>query len=229
MMGTSVLKGGFTTFLGTVVLGASSSSAFRTFFVMLVSTVLLGMVHGLVALPVFLATAYNVAGGEEHLEHHDVKLGSDKVNTAAVPPVPYSMKSPKPTTSTIEEEDDVDRAESESSIPPPPGERPEKPPVLMATPDKPQDVQVAVDNDVSFMRQALSFRGMGENPMKKKGGKAVRKSLPAANQEVELKKNPVNSVGATILEQNYRMQHAKGEPGVRGKGKKGQARSSHYV
>jgi hypothetical protein len=126
-------------------------------------------------------------------------------------------------------QDDVDRAESESSIPPPPGERPEKPPVLMATPDKPQDVQVAVDNDVSFMRQALSFRGMGENPMKKKGGKAVRKSLPAANQEVELKKNPVNSVGATILEQNYRMQHAKGEPGVRGKGKKGQARSSHYV
>ena len=38
MMGTSVMKGGFTTFLGTVVLSVAASDAFRIFFKMLFST-----------------------------------------------------------------------------------------------------------------------------------------------------------------------------------------------
>ena len=70
MLGKSVLQGGFTTFLGTIVLVFSSSDAFQTFFKMLFCTVLFGMAHGLVALPVFLATFYNLAGREAHYEHH---------------------------------------------------------------------------------------------------------------------------------------------------------------
>jgi len=63
MMGTSVMKGGFTTFLGTVVLSAASSDAFRVFFKMLFSTVTLGVAHGIVVLPVSLAVFYKLLGG----------------------------------------------------------------------------------------------------------------------------------------------------------------------
>ena len=70
MLGKSVLQGGFTTFLGTIVLCWSNSDAFQTFFKMLFCTILFGMLHGLVALPVFLATFYNLAGREAHFDTH---------------------------------------------------------------------------------------------------------------------------------------------------------------
>jgi predicted RND superfamily exporter protein len=62
MMGTSVMKGGLTTFLGTVVLSGASSDAFRVFFKMLFSTVTLGVFHGIVCLPIFLAVFYSLLG-----------------------------------------------------------------------------------------------------------------------------------------------------------------------
>mmetsp|Transcript_29738 Transcript_29738/g.79916 ORF Transcript_29738/g.79916 Transcript_29738/m.79916 type:complete len:916 (+) Transcript_29738:81-2828(+) len=56
-MGTSVLKGGWTTILGIFVIAFTSSVAFRTFFRILVFTVILGAIHGLILLPILLAYA----------------------------------------------------------------------------------------------------------------------------------------------------------------------------
>ena len=53
-MGGAVLKGGFTTFLGTLILSFTSSLIFRTFFKLLFSTVVLGVLHGLYFAPVAL-------------------------------------------------------------------------------------------------------------------------------------------------------------------------------
>lgn len=56
-MGASVFQGGFTTFLGTLVIAIASSVAFRTFFRLIFATVLLGVSHGMLLLPVLLAYA----------------------------------------------------------------------------------------------------------------------------------------------------------------------------
>ena len=56
-MGASVIKGGFTTALGVLVIACASSVAFRTFFTMIGFTVLLGQLHGMVLLPVLLTYA----------------------------------------------------------------------------------------------------------------------------------------------------------------------------
>ena len=55
-IGRPIALGVFTTFLGTLPMAASSSTIFRTFFAMLVSTVVYGMAVGLVLLPVLLAS-----------------------------------------------------------------------------------------------------------------------------------------------------------------------------
>ncbi|GMH56411.1 hypothetical protein TrRE_jg10484 [Triparma retinervis] len=60
MLGTSVVKGAGTTLLGTVVLAGASSLIFRTFFKMLFSIVAVGVMHGIVVLPVFLSVFYNI-------------------------------------------------------------------------------------------------------------------------------------------------------------------------
>lgn len=54
-MASSVFKGGLTTFIGVMMLSIASSDAFRTFFKMLFCTVVLGVYHGLVVLPVLLS------------------------------------------------------------------------------------------------------------------------------------------------------------------------------
>lgn len=54
-MGSSVFQGGFTTFVGVMMLSIASSTAFRTFFKMLLCTVVLGVYHGLVVMPVILS------------------------------------------------------------------------------------------------------------------------------------------------------------------------------
>jgi Niemann-Pick C1 protein len=54
-MGASVIKGGFTTFLGVLMISGASSVAFRTFFTLIAFTVALGLLHGMVLAPVLLA------------------------------------------------------------------------------------------------------------------------------------------------------------------------------
>lgn len=54
-MGVSILKGGFTTFLGVLLLARNSSLTFRTIFVTFVGITTLGVSHGLIFLPVVLA------------------------------------------------------------------------------------------------------------------------------------------------------------------------------
>jgi len=54
-IGASVLVGGLSTLLGVVPLGFSSSTIFFTVFVVFFGLVLLGLLHGLVLLPVLLS------------------------------------------------------------------------------------------------------------------------------------------------------------------------------
>jgi len=63
-IGPAVLNGGITTFLALVLLGASTSHIFITFFKVFVLTVLFGLFHGLVFLPVLLS----LVGPVENLE-----------------------------------------------------------------------------------------------------------------------------------------------------------------
>ena len=62
-MGASVLLGGISTFLGTVLLVFASSDIFFTFFVIFFGIVVLGVSHGLILLPVILS----MVGPEEQV------------------------------------------------------------------------------------------------------------------------------------------------------------------
>ncbi|GMI40014.1 hypothetical protein TrCOL_g2026 [Triparma columacea] len=53
-MGIPVLKGGLTTFVGTVVLSMASSTAFHIFFKVCFGTVVFGVLHGIFLMPVLL-------------------------------------------------------------------------------------------------------------------------------------------------------------------------------
>lgn len=54
-MGSSVMMGGITTFLGTIPLAFSSSEIFTTVFIAFITLVVLGISHGLILLPVVLS------------------------------------------------------------------------------------------------------------------------------------------------------------------------------
>ena len=54
-MGSSVMMGGITTFLGTVPLAFSASEIFTTVFIAFITLVVLGISHGLILLPVILS------------------------------------------------------------------------------------------------------------------------------------------------------------------------------
>lgn len=62
-MGSSVLVGGISTFLGTLPLAFSSSEIFTTIFITFLGLVLFGVTHGLVVLPVLLS----IFGPEEQV------------------------------------------------------------------------------------------------------------------------------------------------------------------
>ncbi|KAG8460759.1 hypothetical protein KFE25_010814 [Diacronema lutheri] len=66
-MGASVIKGGFTTVLGVLVVAFASSVAFRTFFTLISFTVLLGLLHGMVLLPILL-TYCSVRGSAPRID-----------------------------------------------------------------------------------------------------------------------------------------------------------------
>jgi len=54
-MGTSILLGGLSTFIGTLPLAFTSSTVFYTVFVAFIAIVTLGLGHGLILLPVVLS------------------------------------------------------------------------------------------------------------------------------------------------------------------------------
>eukprot|EP01084_Bolivina_argentea_P108453 193825_1 len=53
-MGSSVLKGAFTTFLGVVALAFSQSQAFRIFFFMFLGIIVIAVAHGVILVPALL-------------------------------------------------------------------------------------------------------------------------------------------------------------------------------
>lgn len=62
-MGVSILTGGLSTFLGTMLLAFSTSTIFRTIFIAFVGLSTLGVAHGLIVLPVVLS----MIGPEDHI------------------------------------------------------------------------------------------------------------------------------------------------------------------
>lgn len=57
-MGASVFNGGFSTFLGILLLAAAKSNGFRNFFKVLFGTVMFGVLHGLLFAPLVLYELY---------------------------------------------------------------------------------------------------------------------------------------------------------------------------
>ena len=67
-MGVSVIKGGWTTFLGCLALSGSASASFRSFFVLFVGIILISLLHGLIFVPAVIGEILNIrdkSAGEE--------------------------------------------------------------------------------------------------------------------------------------------------------------------
>lgn len=76
-IGASVLNGALSTFLAVAVLLFSSSYVFKTLAIQFALTVALGMMHGLVLLPVLLS----IFGPKPFASAEPIKDGIDKVGT----------------------------------------------------------------------------------------------------------------------------------------------------
>ncbi len=83
-MGPAILNGGVTTFLALVLLGGSQSHAFIVFFKVFLLTVVFGLFHGLVFLPVVLGLVGTMRDNEDvtDLEKHD-STSEDEVTASS--------------------------------------------------------------------------------------------------------------------------------------------------
>ena len=86
MMGTAVVKGGITTFLGILLLAGASSDVFRTFFKLFFGTVAFGVLHGLLLTPVLLALIYTAFPPKD----------ADLSSVGAVAPAPAAAEAEAP-------------------------------------------------------------------------------------------------------------------------------------
>lgn len=73
-MGTSILSGGISTFLGTLPLAFSTSAIFQTIFISFLGLTTLGLGHGLILLPVILST---IGPEDQSVARNDVVVKSD--------------------------------------------------------------------------------------------------------------------------------------------------------
>ena len=67
-MGSSILKGGGTTLVGTMPMAFSRSVIFRTFFALLFSTIVYGLAVGLILIPVVMSVVPLPAATHLHVE-----------------------------------------------------------------------------------------------------------------------------------------------------------------
>ena len=79
-IGPAVLNGGVTTFLALVLLSGSTSHTFLTFFKVFVLTVVFGLFHGLVLLPVLLS----LVGPEQEAEEGESRSESESSGVSEV-------------------------------------------------------------------------------------------------------------------------------------------------
>jgi Niemann-Pick C1 protein len=79
-MGSSILIGGISTFLGILPLAFSSSEIFTTIFLTFLGLVVLGCGHGLILVPVILSTI----GPEDEIRKGPRKSLEHQVSTVSV-------------------------------------------------------------------------------------------------------------------------------------------------
>merc|ERR1712127_1084246 len=68
IMGKSILKGGFTTFLGVLFVSWNEELAFRTIFVTFIGITTLGVGHGLIFIPVVLSLLGPMSDTNTHVK-----------------------------------------------------------------------------------------------------------------------------------------------------------------
>ena len=83
-IGPAVLNGGVTTFLALVLLSGSTSHTFLTFFKVFVLTVVFGLFHGLVLLPVLLSLVGPEMESDQEVEEGESRSESESSGVSEV-------------------------------------------------------------------------------------------------------------------------------------------------